>query len=145
MRGDRVGRAASARVGRHEYRAAIVIDLRDQTVGRGTRIAGERATLEHVPYVVSQSRIDAAPDHVRGKQRDIAGAAGQDVFGTAFERSHQRMYAHLADDCALTQGQFAQVRADASAQQLAVLELADDSRRVQFGADDGNPGITYVE
>src|SRR5262249_23306519 len=103
MHRDRMGRAAAYRIRWREQRSAVVIDFRDQAIGRRTGFAGERAGFEDMTNVIGETGLDAATNHVRGKQRGIAGAAGQNELGAGLERRDQGMDAHLSDDYALAE------------------------------------------
>src|SRR5262249_23037344 len=112
MRRDRVGRAAAADIWGDEIPAGVIVELWDAAIPGRTRVAGQRAAFQDMPDVIGKTGIDAAANHVARKQRDVAGTAGQDELRAGFERSDERMDAHLPHDRALAQPLLRHARAD---------------------------------
>ncbi|MNL48942.1 hypothetical protein D3C87_1718380 [compost metagenome] len=96
-------------------------------------------------HVIGQARIDAAADHVRRKQRDIAGPPRQDVLRAALKRGDQGMYAHLSHDGAFLQRILVQCRAGTRGLQRARAQFLNDGGRVQLGPDDGHGTVRHPE
>src|SRR5271170_5645184 len=76
MRCYRVDRAATLRIRGYEKRGPIVMDFGHQAVRWRSRLARDGATLQHVPDMVREPRIDATPDHIRREYRGIASPPG---------------------------------------------------------------------
>ena len=95
--------------------------------------------------MIGKAGVDAAADHVGCEERDIAGAAGEDILRPTLQRGHQGMNAHLPDDHALAQRLLVKLRTEAGRPQRAVPVLLDDDFRIQLGADHRDLGILDLQ